>query len=83
MVDIGTGIESNRDKSFCNKAEINLLSSILRISLILGDVMALTPYMGQVKEIQSNLPKQFHQYVRTVDGFKERSRFYSPLASRT
>ena len=71
MVDIGNSIESNRHKSFCNKVEAKFIVKHLENLLNSGcDVMALTPYKGQVMEIRSHLPKKFHQYVRTVDGFQ-------------
>ena len=63
--------ESNRHKSFCNKVEAKFIVKHLENLLNSGcDVMALTPYKGQVMEIRSHLPKKFHQYVRTVDGFQ-------------
>ena len=71
MVDIRNSIESNLHKSFCNKAEAKFIVKHLENLLNSGcDVMALTPYKGQVMEIRSHLPKKFHRYVRTVDGFQ-------------
>jgi superfamily I DNA and/or RNA helicase len=34
------------------------------------DAVAITPYKGQVKEIQKSLPKKYRDRVRTVDGFQ-------------
>jgi len=71
MADIGNSIESNRNKSYCNKAEAKFVVKHLDNLLNSGcDVMALTPYKGQVAEIRSYLPKKYHHHVRTVDGFQ-------------
>lgn len=34
------------------------------------DAIAITPYKGQVAEIQKHLPSKYYQKVRTVDGFQ-------------
>jgi superfamily I DNA and/or RNA helicase len=71
MADIRNSIESNRNKSYHNKAEAKFVVKHLENLLNSGcDVMALTPYKGQVAEIRSYLPKKYHNHVRTVDGFQ-------------
>ena len=71
MADIPNGIESNRSKSYCNKAEAKFAAKRLEELLNKGcDAIAITPYKGQVAEIRGNLPKKYHDAVRTVDGFQ-------------
>ena len=71
MADIRNSIESNRNKSYRNKAEAKFVVKHLENLLNSGcDAMALTPYKGQVAEIRSYLPKKYHNHVRTVDGFQ-------------
>lgn len=71
MADIRNSIESNRNKSYHNKAEAKFVVKHLENLLNSGcDAMALTPYKGQVAEIRSYLPKKYHNHVRTVDGFQ-------------
>jgi DNA polymerase III delta prime subunit len=71
MVDVPNGVESFRSKSYCNKAEAKFAAQRLEELLNSGsDVIAITPYKGQVAEIRSNLPKKYRDNVRTVDGFQ-------------
>ena len=71
MADIPNGIESNRSKSYCNKAEAKFAAKRLEELLNKGcDAIAITPYRGQVAEIRGNLPKKYQDRVRTVDGFQ-------------
>jgi len=71
MADIPNGIESNRSKSYCNKAEAKFAAKRLEELLNKGcDAIAITPYKGQVAEIRGNLPKKYQDRVRTVDGFQ-------------
>jgi len=71
VADIPNGTESNRTKSYCNKAEAKFAAKRLEEILNSGcDAIAITPYKGQVAEIRENLPKKYHDAVRTVDGFQ-------------
>ena len=71
MADIPNGTESNRTKSYCNKAEAKFAAKHLEELLNSGcDAIAITPYKGQVDEIRENLPKKYRDNVRTVDGFQ-------------
>ena len=71
MADIPNGTESNRTKSYCNKAEAKFAAKHLEELLNSGcDAIAITPYKGQVDEIRENLPKKYRANVRTVDGFQ-------------
>jgi len=71
MADIPYGSESNRTKSYCNKAEAKFAAKRLKELLNSGyDAIAITPYKGQVAEIRGNLPKKYKDNVRTVDGFQ-------------
>ena len=71
IADIPNGTESFRAKSYCNKVEAKFAAKHLEDLLNSGcDAIAITPYMGQVAEIRSNLPKKHHDNVRTVDGFQ-------------
>jgi hypothetical protein len=71
IADIPNGTESFRAKSYCNKAEAKFTAKRLEELLNSGcDAIAITPYKGQVAEIRGNLPKKYHDNVRTVDGFQ-------------
>jgi DNA polymerase III delta prime subunit len=71
IADIPNGTESFRAKSYCNKAEAKFAAKRLEELLNSGcDAIAITPYKGQVAEIRGNLPKKYHDNVRTVDGFQ-------------
>ena len=71
IADIPNGTESNRAKSYCNKAEAKFAAKHLEELLNSGcDAIAITPYKGQVDEIRENLPKKYRDNVRTVDGFQ-------------
>ena len=57
--------------SYSNSTEAKFASKILTEMLDSDcDAVAITPYKGQVKEIQKSLPKKYRDRVRTVDGFQ-------------
>lgn len=69
--DIPDGREMQRNKSLCNPVEAKRAAEVLVELLDLGhEVVALTPYKGQVEEIQKHLKKSNHHLVKTVDGFQ-------------
>lgn len=63
--------ESISSNSYSNSTEAKFASKILTEILNSDcDAVAITPYKGQVKEIQKSLPKKYRDRVRTVDGFQ-------------
>lgn len=71
LVDMKNGSESHRTKSYCNKVEAKFTAEHLQQLLLEGhEAIAITPYKGQVSEICSHLPKEYHDKVKTVDGYQ-------------
>lgn len=71
MADIATGKEGQHNKSYCNVAEAKFTAKCLEQLLNEKEnAIAITPYSGQVAEIRSNLSMEYHDKVRTVDGFQ-------------
>jgi len=71
MVDAHAGVEGKHNKSFSNKVEAKIAASnLLELCKIGAEAIIITPYKGQVAEIKSLLPEEFHGKVRTVDGFQ-------------
>ena len=67
----GGAKESTSSNSYSNYEEAKLTSKMLTELLDGGcDAVAITPYKGQVAEIQKALPKKYRDSVRTVDGFQ-------------
>lgn len=67
----GGSKESISSNSYSNSKEAKFTSKILTEMLDSDcDAVAITPYKGQVKEIQKSLPKKYRDRVRTVDGFQ-------------
>jgi hypothetical protein len=63
--------ESIFSNSYSNSTEAKFTSKILTEMLDSNcDAVAITPYKGQVKEIQKSIPKKYRDRVRTVDGFQ-------------